>query len=146
MDKRLITGTVAGGITLFVLGYLIYGLALADFFAANAGSATGVGKDPAILWAIALGDFSIAAHVTLALGWFGASSMADGFKTAALVGFLLWFGADFIHYGVHNVSNLTATIVDPLIELVLTGIAGVVIVAVSGKMAGSSSSSEQPAL
>ncbi len=141
MDKRLITGTIAGGITLFVLGYLIYGLALADFFANNAGAATGVAKDPVIMWAIAVGEFSIAALVTLALGWTGASSMGDGFKTAALVGFLVWLGADFIHYGVHDVANLTATIVDPLVELVRTGIAGAVIVAVTGKMAGSASSS-----
>ena len=140
MDKRLITGTVAGGITLFVLGYLIYGLALADFFAGNAGGATGVARDPVIMWAIAVGEFSIAALVTLALGWTGASSMGDGFKTAALVGFLVWLGADFIHYGVSDVANLTATIVDPLVELVRNGIAGVVIVAVTGKMAGSASS------
>ena len=106
MDKRLITGTVAGGITLFVLGYLIYGLALADFFAGNAGGATGVARDTVIMWAIAVGEFSIAALVTLALGWTGASSMRDGFKTAALVGFLVWLGADFIHYGVHDVANL----------------------------------------
>ena len=42
--KRFIIGTVVGGITLFILGYVIFELAFADFFDANAGSATGVWK------------------------------------------------------------------------------------------------------
>jgi hypothetical protein len=49
------------------------------------------------------------------------------------VGFLVWFGVDFIHYGVDNVSNLAATIVDPLLEIVRTGIGGAVIAAVIGR-------------
>lgn len=142
--KRLATGTIAGGITLFVLGYLIYGLATVDFFAANAGSATGVDREAPLLWAIALGELSLAALVTLAVGKVGASTIGAGFKVGAIVGFLVWFGVDFIFYGVTNLSNLTATIVDPLIAIVQIGIGGAVIAAVLGKMGGSSSSSEQP--
>ena len=145
MDKRLITGTVAGGITLFVLGYLVYGLAMADFFANNTGSATGVDRETPIFWAIAVGEFSMAALVTLALGWKGASSTADGFKTGALVGLLVALMFNFIMYGVTNISNLTAAMVDPVISLVRVGIGGAVIAMVLGKMGGSSSSSpEQP--
>jgi len=51
----------------------------------------------------------------------------------ALVGFLLWATADFILYGATNISNLTRTVVDPLLELVRAGVAGGVIVAVVGK-------------
>ena len=51
--KRFIIGTVVGAITLYALGYLIWELAFADFFAANAGSATGVVKDPQVIWALA---------------------------------------------------------------------------------------------
>jgi hypothetical protein len=50
------------------------------------------------------------------------------------VGFLVWFGVDFILYGIENVSNLTATIVDPLLEIIRTGIGGTVIAAVLGKI------------
>ena len=146
MDKRLITGTVAGGITLFVLGYLIYGLALADFFASNSGSATGVARDPVIFWAIAVGEFSMAALVTLALVWKGDSSTGDGFKTGAIVGLLVAVVFNFITYGVTNISNLPAATVDPIISLLRVGIAGAVIALVLGKMGGSGSSSEQPAI
>ena len=135
--KRLIIGTVVGAITLYILGYVIFDLAFADFFAANAGSATGVWKDPQVIWAIALGTLSYAALITLALGTrAGSTTIVEGLKVGAIVGFLMWFSADMIFYGIWNVENLTAAIVDSLLELVRGGIGGAVIVAVLGKIAG----------
>ncbi len=126
--KRIVIGTLAGGITMFLLGYLIWSLIFADFFAANR---MDVAREPFLVWAIVLGTFSLAALVTLAVeSQAGTSTILDGFKIGAIVGFLVWFGVDFIHYGVSNLSNLTATIIDPLLEAVRTGISGAVIVAV----------------
>ena len=65
--KRLATGTLVGGITLFAVGYLIFDLAFADFYAANAGSATGVDRDAQLVWAVALGSLSYAALQAVAL-------------------------------------------------------------------------------
>ncbi len=134
--KRIVIGTLAGGITMYFVGYLIWGLIFADFFAANVGSATGVVRETILVWALALGTISVAALVTLAIeSQDGPSTILDGFKIGAIVGFLVWFGVDFIRYGLGNVSNLTATIIDPLLELVRTGIGGAVIVAVLGRFA-----------
>ncbi len=134
--KRIVIGTLAGGITMFFVGWLIWDLIFADFFAANAGSATGVAREPMLFWAIVLGTFSLAALVTLAVeSQAGTSTILDGFKIGAIVGFLVWFGVDFIYYGYINLSNLTATIVDPLLEIVRTGIGGAVIAAVLGRFA-----------
>ncbi len=135
--KRLIIGTLVGAITLYVLGYLIWELAFADFFAANAGSATGVARDTLVIWALALGTVSYAALLTLAIGTrAGSATIVEGLKIGAIAGFLMWFGVDFIHYGIANVSNLTATIADSLLELIRAGISGAVIAAVLGKIAG----------
>ena len=135
--KRLIIGTVVGAITLYILGYVIWELAFADFFAANRGSATGVGRDTQVIWALALGTLSYAVLLTLAIGTrAGSATIVDGLKIGAIVGFLMWFSVDFIHYGIGNVSNLTATIADSLLELVRAGISGGVIAAVLGKIAG----------
>ncbi len=135
--KRFIIGTVVGGIALYILGYVIFNLAFADFFATNAGSATGVWKDPQVIWAIALGTLSYAALITLALGTrAGSTTIVGGLKVGAIVGFLMWFSADMIFYGIWNVENLTAAIVDSLLELVRGGIGGAVIAAVLAKIAG----------
>ena len=33
--QRIALGTVVGGVVFFVLGFLVFGIALADFFASN---------------------------------------------------------------------------------------------------------------
>ena len=134
--KRLIIGTVVGAITLYILGYLIWELTFVDFFAANAGSATGVERDPQLVWAIAVGTLSYAALITLAVEARAASTtIVEGLKIGAIVGFLMWFGTDMLFYGFTNISNLTATIADSLLELIRAGISGAVIAAVLGKIA-----------
>ena len=134
--KRFIIGTVVGAITLYILGYLIFDLAFAEFYAANAGSATGVVRDNQVVWAVALGTLSYAALLTLAIGIrAGSTTIVEGVKIGAIVGFLMWFGADFIFYGIFNISNLTLTFVDSLLELIRAGITGAVIATVLGKIA-----------
>jgi hypothetical protein len=137
--KRLVTGTLVGGITMWAVGYLIFGLAMASFYAANAGSATGLARDSQILWAVGLGTFALAALVTFAVGWADAKSAAQGFKIGAIVGFLIWFGVDFAQFGNMNISTINIPLVDPLLELVRTGIGGAVIAAVLGRGAKAAS-------
>jgi len=64
-----------------------------------------------------------------------SATLVEGLKVGAIVGFLMWFGADMIIYGVWDVSNLTATIADSLLELIRAGISGAVIAAVLAKIA-----------
>jgi hypothetical protein len=45
----------------------------------------------------------------------------------------VWFTADFFLYGISNVLNLTSALVDPLIEVVPSAVAGGAIAAVLGK-------------
>lgn len=133
--KRVAIGTVVGGIILFAVGYLIFDVAFGAFYAANTGSATGVERDPQLVWAVVLGTLSYAALVTLGIGTrSGSSTVGAGVKVGAIVGFLLWFTVDFILYGITNIENLTQTVVDPLLELVRGGIGGGAIAVVLGKI------------
>ena len=134
--KRLLTGTVVGGVVAFALGYLFWGVLLAGFFEGQAGSASGLAREGTIWWASVAGTLSIAMLVTLAIGWTGGSSMMDGFKTGALVGFLFWLGADLLIYANFNFATLTGSLADPLVELVRTGLAGAAIAAVAGDSGG----------
>jgi hypothetical protein len=110
-----------------VLGYLIYGIIFASFFAANAGSATGVEREALVFWAIGLGQLGWAGLLTLVLGWTRVTTVGGGLKTGAIVGLLSALGIDLTMYGVTNMSNLTATLVDPVLSMVLFACAGVVI-------------------
>jgi hypothetical protein len=132
--KRFLAGTIVGGIVLYVVGYLIFSMAFANFYAANAGTASGVDRPAELMWAVVLGSFGYAALICYAMGARAASGLGAGLKTGAVVGFLMWFSVDFILYGVANVSNLARTTVDPLLELIRGGIAGAAIGLVVAKM------------
>jgi len=65
--KKLLVGTLVGGLVMWLLGLLIWRGLLADFFAANAGAATDLVRDTPIYWAGILGTLALAALVTLAI-------------------------------------------------------------------------------
>lgn len=136
--KRLVAGTLVGGIVVYILGYLIFTLAFGSFYAANVGSATGVARDQGLIWAVVLAGFAYGALVTFTIGnRTGSLSLGEGAKIGAIVGFLLWFTADFVTFGLTNTTNLTITVVDPLLELVRGAIVGLIIAAVLSKMTAS---------
>ena len=129
--KRLLTGTLVGGLTMYALGFLFWGVLFDNFFEGHAGSATGLPRDATILWAAVVGTLSIALLVTLAIGWTGGSSVMDGFKTGATLGFLFWLGADLLIYANFNFSTLTGSVADAFVELLRTGLGGAAIAAVT---------------
>ena len=132
VTKQFTMATLAGGVAAMITGYVFYGMLLMDFYATNTGSANGVYKEVPIWWALILGQVLLAAFVTMILGWRGDSSAGAGLKTGALVGLVLGLSLNFTFYGTANIANLTATLVDPIIVMIQTGITGAVIGAVLG--------------
>ena len=136
--KRFVVGTLVGGMVLYAVGYVIFTRAFAAFYAANAGSATGVDRGGELFWAVALANLAYAGLVMFAIGnRVDSLSVGEGATIGAIVGFLLWCTADFVVYGTTNIANLTRTVVDPLLEIVHGGIGGAVIAAVLRKMPAS---------
>lgn len=134
--KQWVVGTVGGGIVVYALGYVIFDTLLADFYAANSGSATDVVREPRILWAVAIAALAYAGLINYALKAQAVSlNMVSGFKVGATVGFLLWLCADFTIYGITNMNSLTLTIVDPLAELVRGGLTGAALALLLPKLA-----------
>tara|TARA_B100001750_G_scaffold176328_1_gene144543 strand:- start:38 stop:454 length:417 start_codon:yes stop_codon:yes gene_type:complete len=134
--KKLAIGTVVGSITMFVLGYLIFDIIMAGFYANNAAAAFGVGRDTTLWFQVALGIASLATLVTLCIGWSGANDAACGFKVGATVGFFVWLGVGLIDYGYNTVSTAIFPVVDASMEMIRTGIGGAVIASVLGKSKG----------
>ena len=126
-NNKMIFAGLAGGITLFLLGWLIYGMLLMDFMAANAGSATGVNKTEAemsLLW-IFIGNLSTGFLLAVIFGKYGniKDAMA-GAMAGALIGLLMSIGFDGILYGTTNIMNMrdkytSATSTGPFISALL---------------------------
>jgi hypothetical protein len=131
--KRIAIGTIVGGVTLYVVGYLIFELAFASYYAANITAA----RSENIGWAIAAGNLAFALLVTLGIETRAAPpTIANGFVTGAVIGCLAWLGAHLSYYATANVITYKLIIVDPLNELVHTGIAGAAIAAVLARVPG----------
>ena len=129
--KRLAIGTVVGGIAMFVVGYLIWNILL-DYWN-GAFDAAGVAREAQLLWVNALSHVPAAALITLAIERGGSSTIGGGVKIGAIVGFLVWLGADLAYYANTTIFDLTTTILDPLLTGVPFGIGGGVIAAVLGR-------------
>ena len=133
MNRNFLMATLAGTVVLMIIGYVLYGMLLMDFFATNTGSAGNVMKDsPSWLWLI-LGQLFTAVLLAVVLGWKGATDMGSGARAGAFFGFLLSLGYGLTMLGTSDISNLTATLADPFVAAVLFGTAGAVIGIMLGK-------------
>lgn len=133
--KKFSLGTLAGGVAFFIIGFLVYGLALADFMASNAGTATGVAKEPMEMWALILGNLGYGALLTyIFLQWASISTFATGAKAGAIIGFLVALYFDFLTYSMMNIITMTGVVVDIIVFTVVSALVGGVVGLVLGKV------------
>jgi len=131
--NKFLMGTVAGGITFFLVGFIIYGLVLMSFFEAHAGSATGVAKVDMVWWALILGNMASAALLSyIFLKWANISSFGSGASAAAVIGFFMSLSYGMVNFATTNVTDMTGAFVDVMVSVVYFAIGGGVIGAVLG--------------
>lgn len=133
--RKLVVGIVVGTIVAALVGIVVFDNLVADFYAANMGSASGVMRESQLLWAVILGTAAYAALITLALGTQAdGTTLMGGAKTGAIVGLLVWGTANFVLLGIMNVHTPVLAIVDSVLEAVRAGITGAVIAVVAAKL------------
>ena len=133
--KKFIIGTLVGGIAFFFLGYLIYGVALANFFSQHSIAVSGSMKtmNEIVWWALILGNLASGALLTyIFLKLANINSFGSGARTGAAIGFFMSLSMVLIRFATENGSDLTATFTDVLVQTVMTAIAGGIIAAVLG--------------
>jgi len=134
-SNKFLIGTLVGGITFFLLGYLFYGLALSSFFMNHSVAPSGSMKnmDQIVWWALILGNLTSAAllsYIFLKLG--NINSFGAGARMGIAIGFLMSFSMGLIRFATENSLDLTGTFTDVVIGTVMTAIAGGVIGALLG--------------
>jgi len=134
--KKFFIGTLAGGIVFFFLGYLIYGVALSDFFSRHTIAPQGSMRQMSeiVWWALILGNFASGAllsYIFLKLGNIG--SLGSGAGTGAVIGFFVTLSMDLIQYATENNIGRLARLVDVLAGIVMYAVAGGVIGALMGR-------------
>ena len=122
MNTKMLIAAACGGLVLFLTGGLVYALLLADYFAVE-----GVTRETAILLYIVPGELVFGCLLAWVLSCCGASSVVDGAKYGALVGFLIALGYGLLMYGATTITDLTHYLVEAVVWAVRFACAGAVI-------------------
>ena len=141
MLMRVLAATVVGGITIFVLGFLIYGMLLDPYMKANMVEYAGLIKDPPG-WAALVGA-NMANALLFAFifdKWAGIKTFVGGLKGGAIIMFLISVSLDLQFMAFMNLwkGGPLPVVVDIIGATVLGALAGGVIGAVLGMMNKSS--------
>ena len=122
MNTKMLIAAACGGLVLFLTGGLVYALLLADYFAVE-----GVTRETANLLYIVPGELVFGCLLAWVLSCCGASSVVDGAKYGALVGFLIALGYGLVMYGATDITDLTHYLVEAVVWAVRFACAGAVI-------------------
>ncbi|PRX56482.1 hypothetical protein [Flagellimonas meridianipacifica] len=134
-SKSNLLATLVAGVVMFFLGYLIWGIATADFFEEH--SLVNVMKEVPNLGLIALGNI-VGAFVLSSLysKWArGHHSLGEGFQFGALIGAFVGISMGLIWYATANWMDMTGHIAEAVIDILYYGIVGAIIALVYQKTA-----------
>ena len=131
---KILRGTIFGGITYFLIGWLVYGILLMDFFSAGMNQCANRPMGEMIWWAMILSNLALALLLTLILNWKKASGIVDGLITGSIFGALFITMIDFSFWSMSTLySNISTILVEIVVAAVIYGLVGMVIVLTWGK-------------
>ena len=121
MNTNTLIAAVIGGLTLFVTGFIIYVLLLADFFAID------VAQDPPSLLPIVLGEICFGFLLAWVFGRTGTSSVGDGARDGAIIGFVIALAYGLILFGATTIADLPYYLSEAVAWAVRYAVAGAAI-------------------
>jgi len=126
--KALIAGLI-GGVTSYLLGWLLYGILFMDMTNELAGM-PGIMKQEAdmVMWALILGNISMGLFTSYIFAtWTSISTFMSGLRAGAIIALLMSIGWDFVSYATTNVFTLNGALLDVALTVVIGGVVGGVV-------------------
>lgn len=126
--KKIVVGSLAGGLAYFLLGWVVYGILMKDYCATNMNQ-TGMRKEEEmILWAIGVSNIAFAMLLALIFSWSNTSSILNATKMAAIIGLLVSISIDLSFYAMTTMyQSRSIIIVDVIVNTTLTAIVGAIV-------------------
>jgi len=131
---RILRGTLFGGITYFLMGWLVWGILLMNFMSAHMNQCANRPEGNMIWWALILSNFTAALLLTLFLKWSKAEKIIHGLASGALFGFLFATIVDLSSWSMTAMfSSVGIILIDILASTIVYAIMGMIIVLTWGK-------------
>jgi len=136
MIKKLILATLAGSVVQFLLGWLIYGLLLADFMNSNTTHFEGLMKDMnsgSFIILVFISGLMMSFLITFIFQrWAKFDNFLKGLTGGMFLGFFMALTYDLFSLAAMNMITVSTMIVDVIANTVVVGIVGAVIAWVLG--------------
>ncbi|MEI7628426.1 MAG: hypothetical protein WCJ80_09300 [Bacteroidota bacterium] len=135
-SKRFLLSGLVGGIVSFFVGFLIYGILLANMMSSNSGTAANVmrGQNDMIFWSIMLGSLFMGLTLAYIFELAKIKSIGSGFIVGAIAGLLIIAGHDFTSFGTTNLLNLNGLLTDVAASTIMQAITGAAIGFMNSKL------------
>ncbi len=127
--KQNLLATLAGTVGMFLLGYLIWGLAMVEFFESHTLVNVMKPDEEMNMLFIFLGNlFAAFGMATLYGKWAGGvHSFGGGFTFGAWVGVIIGIGMGLVWLGTSNFMDTTGHVAEAVIDIIYYGLIGGVI-------------------
>lgn len=127
MNVKTLIGGLVAGVTAFLLGWIIYGMLLMDYFTNNMVKYEGLTKDPMEMWAIVVSNLALGLLLAYVFNGSGVKTAGNGVASGALFFGLFAVGVDMMFYAQMNLISLQLICVDVLASLVMGALVGAVL-------------------
>jgi hypothetical protein len=115
MNSKVLLATLAGGIAAFLFGWLVFGLLLADFYAANLTVYEGLMKNPPDLLMIFISNLVLAFLLAYIFNrWAGIKSAGEGAQAGFIIVGLIALGIDVFQFATMNLVSPMLIAVDTI--------------------------------
>lgn len=134
MNVRAILAAVAGAVVMFLLGYLVFGVALASWYEQQMAAAKALLHTPMpVLWALFLAQLMFTLLLATVYDRYASISTPAGGAIAGLwMGFLVFMSYDLSSFAFFKFVTLQFAVIDALLNTVIAAIAGGVVGLVLG--------------
>jgi hypothetical protein len=126
--NKILIGGVAGGVAMFLLGWLFYGILLADMMAAETADSASMMKEMPDMLPLIIGNLSWGFLLAYIFNkWASIDTLVSGAKGGAVVGFLIAVGFDTIFYATTTMYTPKLMAIDIVVSTFMFTVAGGVV-------------------
>lgn len=128
MNTKMLLGTVVGGIAAFLLGWLIFGIALMSYYESHQIAYEGMTKDSPNLPLLFIANLLYASILAVIMHWSKMTGLMKGAVIGAVISGLNTCSIDLYFYSLLNYfTDFTIVIVDVIVNIVFGAVVGAVI-------------------
>ncbi|MFI5218068.1 MAG: hypothetical protein ACHQNT_01180 [Bacteroidia bacterium] len=134
MNTKLLIATIVGAIASFLLGWLVYGTLLMDFWKTNTTIYEGLSVDPPRLWAIFLGGLCYCFLLAWIFDkWSNTRDFKGGFINGMIISLPIMLWTWLGYYAFLNLYTSTLMITDIIVGTLFNGVVAGIIAAMLGR-------------